>query len=338
MASFDKLLENLHGDVSGSVYDSPSSNGYIVIDGDRQLKPTENFDKVVAYEGDINSAIITFVIKAQPEGHLLSKCDNITLKWKNLSSNLEGTIKLESTIMTIDNSGLDCLQWLITPKACTEAGTLEISLHFSDGQEDDPTYQWNTATYSGLTIGQSNRNVGDIFPAKDEILVIDRETKNIVAPKGYRNVICNYGEVGVSNVYFQISKYLDKKETLDVMEADINIYAFIGGRYYSINPNTISKKLYTTNFEESGDVLVLLKWEVEEGITAGTFGAGKLRIAIEFKHNGKIWISNEYGNLEIGKSILQIDVDPQPGATTEETIISIVENLLANNDFIIDPN
>jgi hypothetical protein len=110
MVSFDKLLENLHGgDATGTVYDSPNDDGYIIIDEDRQLKPTENFDRVVAYEGDINSAIVTFVVKAQPEGHHLDQCDNAILKWKNLSSNLEGTVKLQNRSMTIDNSSLDCL-------------------------------------------------------------------------------------------------------------------------------------------------------------------------------------------------------------------------------------
>jgi hypothetical protein len=151
-------------------------------------------------------------------------------------------------------------------------------------------------------------------------------------------VICNYGEVGVSNVYFQINKYLDKKGTLDVMEADVNIYAFIGGRYYNVNPNTISKKLYTSNVEESGDVLVLFKWEVEEGITAGSFGAGNIRIAIEFKHNGKTWISNEYGNLAIGRSILQVDINPQPDVTTLDAVAAVVEGYLLQNEFVIDPN
>lgn len=334
MASFDELLESLHGNTSLT----DSEGGYIEINSKRQFAPSEGFDTVVAYEGDINSQIITFHLPASMDGHSLSDCDEKKIKCKNIISGVEGTFDLTNV------SGNE-YKWAIPPAMCTQAGTLEISIHFYDWEDKDNkqiiAYSWNTATYSGLTIGQSNRNIGADFPARDEILVVDRETRNITAPQGYKNTICNYGEVGVSSVYFQINRYLDKKMTFDVLDANaaIKIYVYIGGIYFSVDLKTIEKRAYTPEINETKkDSLVLIKWNVEEGITAGTFGAGKLRIAIECKFNGKTWISNEYGNLEVGKSILQIDVDPQPGATTEETITSIVEYVLSNNEFVIDPN
>ena len=332
MASFDELLDSLHSGIS----DEPEA-GYIQITEKRQFVPSENFDTIIAYEGDINSQIITFHTPTIADGHSLSDCDEHKIKCKNLASGHEGVFDLVA-----EGSGI--YKWAVPPSMCTQAGTIEISVHFYDWQNEDKktiAYSWNTSTYSGLTIGQSNRNIGNDFPARDEILVIDKETRNIVAPQGYRNTICNYGEVGVSSVYFQINRYLDKKMTFDIMDPTtvIKIYAYVGGRYYSVDTTTIEKRTYTPEVNETKkDSLVLIKWNVEEGITAGTFGAGKLRIAIEFKHNGKIWISNEYGNLEIGRSILQVDVNPQPDITTLDAVAAVVEGYLLQNEFVIDPN
>jgi hypothetical protein len=109
------------------------------------------------------------------------------------------------------------MTWEVPAEACTQAGTLEISISIYDKSGNQVVFSWNTAKYAGLTIGGSLESVGFEFPPKDEILVIDRDTKSIVAPAGYNNTICNYGEVGVTEVYFLVNRYLGKKRELDVM-------------------------------------------------------------------------------------------------------------------------
>lgn len=335
MTSFDELLENLHSEV----VDDPSA-GYIEVTEKRQFVPSQDFDTIVAYEGDINSQIITFYLPQAFDGHSLQGCNNKKIKCKNLSSGAEG-------IFDIDHAGqlegFDAYEWLLPSEMCVQAGLLEISLHFYDTDKKEPEkvlYSWNTATWQGLSIGKSNNSVSSFFPARDEILVVDRETRNIVAPAGYNNIICNYGEEGIGCVYLLINRYLDRKRTLDVLEGNLTIHVIFNGYRYVIDTDTVAKALYTEEIGDNKDSLVLISWEVQKELTAGTLGSGTLEIAVGCSHNGKTWVSNQYSGLRIETSVVQIDLPDGPSVPEDEieTIVAkYMDKYLDNNEFVIEP-
>ena len=343
MATFDQLLQDLHS--NANVTDTAAA--YIEITEKRQLVPTSDFDTVIAYEGDINSQIIYFKPWPSADGHDLTSCENKELKWKNLSSKVEGT----SSLIKETKSGGAMLKWEVPSDLCTAAGSIEISLSFFDKKDGKVVYSWNTASYTGLSIGKTMDSVESVFPAKDEILVIDKDSKNIVAPAGYNNVICNYGDVGIANVYFLIPRYIGKKGTLDVLGSDIviTIYVQMSGRR---RKQVVTPVPYTEQIEgREKEGLVFIAWEVPAELTAGEFGANPMQIAVEVKEAETIetadgpqenilkrWFSNVYSQLKVEKSLIQIDGGEGEDPITEEVLYQMIDEYFKVNDIVWDPN
>ena len=303
MASFDSLLESLHS--NAVVKDSAET--YIEIDNRRQFKPSSDFDTTIAYEGDINSQIVVFKCQKIYDAHDLSKCQYKQLRWKNLTSGLEGVSDL-----TIDKEITNPmnLYWEVPSELCTSYGTIEISVKFYDVSDKAIVFSWNTSLYTGLSIGKSIDSVSFNFPPKNEILIIDKDTKHVVAPPGYNNVICNYGEVGVANVYFLINRYLGKNSDLDILGDGIEVYIYVimhGYRKKQRITNITSYTLDTGNREKEG--LVFINWKVPAIFTCEDYGANLMEISLEITHkaDGVIdqrWISSAYSKLEVGSSLV----------------------------------
>ena len=337
MASFDELLTDLHS--NANVTDTAAA--YIEITEKRQLVPTSDFDTVIAYEGDINSQIIYFKPWPSADGHDLTACTNKELKWKNLSSKVEGT----SSLIAETKSGGTMLKWEVPSDLCTEAGNIEISLSFFDKADNKVVYSWNTASYAGLSVGKTMDSVESAFPAKDEILFIDEESKNIIAPAGYNNVICNYGDVGVANVYFLVSRYLGKRNSLDVLDENTRVTVYVQMNGYR-RKQILEKLPYTTAIDgRTNEGLVFLQWEVSADFTSGELGAHKMIIAVEFAELNqdeepvKRWFSNTYQLLEVAPSVIQID-NPGEGDTpmTEDIIYQLITDYFTVHDVVWDPN
>ena len=340
MASFDELLSGIHD----SVMDTPTTQSNIIaIDNKRQFTPVD-FDTVIAYEGDINSQIITFQLPKMHEGHELSGCTDKILKWKNLASGVEGTFKLKPTTVDEDNDHL-YLQWEVAPEAFSEAGNIEISMSFFDYTDKEKTslaFSWNTPPYSGLSVGKSNADVGYHFPAKNEILIIDKETKQIIAPAGYNNIICNFGDVGVANVYFLVNRYLGKNEDLDILASEITIYVIINGYRREVILPKEACRTYSAEIDGRKNGLIFIEWEVSEEFTAQEmFGPGGLQVALGFAiKEGEVvkkrWLSNLYSNLKIDSSIIEIIPEPGAPAVTRDSIYKLVEDFFTTNEIIIE--
>jgi hypothetical protein len=141
------------------------------------------------------------------------------VKWKNNVNGFEGT----SNLIVVD-ANKSYYKWEVDPSVFTKAGTIEISLTFEDKKGGLLAYSWNTSTYLGLSVGKSINTVDYSLPAKDEILIIDKETKNILAPNGYNNLVCNRGEVGIAHLYFLVNKYLNRAREIDITRATIKLH------------------------------------------------------------------------------------------------------------------
>jgi hypothetical protein len=186
---------------------------------------------------------------------------------------------------------------------------LEISLTFYDKSGEYIAFAWNTAKYIGLSIGKTIESVNFAFPPKDEILIIDKDTKNIIAPAGYNNTICTYGDEGVTEVYFLVNRYLGKRNDLDIFAPDaiITVYVVINGQQggcSSKDSTLVTTQLYTEEISDRNkEGLILVRWLVPNGITAGSLGPGSFSIMLCFEQNGKKWYTNTYSNLTIGNSL-----------------------------------
>lgn len=342
LKDFTDLIKSLHENTSEELKDNTKEDKNIIeIDDKRQLIPGEDFDTTIAYEGDINSQIITFKCVKIHDNHDLSKCSYEELKWKNMTSGNEGVSPLIITDTPTEDTFY--LQWEVPAEACTQAGTIEISISIYDKIDNQVIFSWNTAKFTSLTIGNSMESVGFEFPPKDEILVIDRDTKSIIAPMGYNNTICNYGEVGVAEVYFLVNRYLGKKREIDLMNENTSIHiyhTFNGNKYVDDNESRIERKLYTAEIKDrNSEGLVFIKWYVPEYVTAGLVKPDSLQVTLSFKNETQSWYSNIYSHLKIGDNIFFDSEIPEGQEELFDTRVKeVIDNYLSENEFIINGN
>lgn len=319
--SFADELKNIHTGISPEDQSDtdPLNISYITINKDRQLVPDTGFNTTIAYEGDINTQIITFVCLKEYDGHSLENCNNKVVRWKNIASGAEGISNL-----TVNTDYSDFrLAWEVPAEACTTAGTLEISIEIFDMSNNKKVFSWNTANYSGLQIGKSMNSVstGNTIPT-DQILIVNEDTKDIVAPLGYNNVLCNYGEKGLTKVYFLVSE-----EVFDIIgsEPALNVCVRMNG-YFGTESN-IDVEDYIIKGKK------LVTWTVSEAVTAGAAGPGSLQIALTITNPNKIWSTNVYNNLKVNESIILGGNSGDAELTTD-----IIKKYFEEHSFIIDAN
>jgi hypothetical protein len=102
MADYTLMIEGIHdGADSGYVNDE---HGYITIDEKRQLTLPEGFNPIIAYAGDINSQIVSFLCPVEYDGHSLKDCSNHEIRWYNSGSGIGDTSELEIVKTDIGSS------------------------------------------------------------------------------------------------------------------------------------------------------------------------------------------------------------------------------------------
>lgn len=340
MANFDTLISGLHSGRAGKLSDDRGVNdsNIIIVNDKRQFSPGPGFNTIIAYEGDINSQVITFKLPRYHDGHDLSNCDIKIIKWRNSASGQENTSNLVATEAALEDAFY--VAWTVAPEMCTRAGKIEISISIYDKSNDRIAFSWNTSSYSGLSIGASSACIGHTFPNKTEILTVNKETKNIIAPAGYNNVICTLGDVGTTHVYFLVNRYLGADDSFDIFGDGVVPAIYIIANGYRRKDNKfVTLKQYTVELEgedRNKEGLVFIDWAVPAEITGGSLNANSLEIALEFSHSSgtnddgeviidKRWISNPYKDLKINPSILQSIVTPG-GGTTDEYVYKIIDD------------
>ena len=319
---FDALLESLHQNKNETKLVESESNP-IVVNNKRQFVIPTDYNTVIAYEGDVNSQLITFELPVKHEGHNLSNCSIKKLYWKNLSSNIEGIADL--TPLSVNNDK-QLLQWAVPPEAFSQAGTLELSISIQDIHNGVVGFAWNTATLSSLTIAETMNSVSYNFPPRDEILTIDESTRQIIAPIGYNNVVAFQGDVGIGKVYFLVKRYI---KNIDLMGP----FSIIELHYQAdglIKTSTLSKIEYTpelSNRYQEG--MVLLTWNVPDGENEliQTY-YGTLVISLEISSGPRKWHTETYSNLEIRPSFTPMQNNDNPE----------IDEYLSKNKWTIDGN
>ena len=327
--NFDKILAGLHTNDSTSTL--TDSSGVVTINEKREFElPSDGYDTVLAYSGDINSQIITFQLPETHEGHNLFGCKHKKLKWKNLSSGIDGV----SDLIEVEDEGENgIVKWEIPPEAFTQAGVLEISLSLYDVKNEIVVFSWNTPTSTVFSVGSGFEEVPlDLtLPAENEILLIC-ENKQIVAPKGYNNHIANFGEVGTTKVYFQCKKNvagIDLTEEVTSIEVLIN---FDNATYKDPNKPTI---------KEISEESVLIIWETPPEVTNNENQySGNIKISLIFgikdKDNKfeKCWKTSSYSQLYIGDALVKDLDNSYTFPTLEESVGAIVNDIIENSNEI----
>ena len=316
MANFDTILENLH--TNSQVTDTDSS--VITITPQRTFDVPADFNTTLGYAGDVNSQVVTFILPKSHEGHDLSLCNKHRLKWKNLANGVEGNNDL-TTIKndTIDKDTSWAATWEVPPEAMTQAGTLEIAISIFDIKDNIVAFSWNTASYKGFTIGESFVHVEDIWssgvmPAKNEILHVDIEGRQIVAPAGYNKTICNYGDIGTSKVFFLVNRYV---RGIDLMNENTDssgepiVKVYINIAYQTTTSDWIEiPKGAMAQYSQNSNKIILC-WNVPSAITNNNQKyTGNISISLKFEETNvvqqivKRWVSSSFTQLTIGPSLL----------------------------------
>lgn len=321
MADFNFLLAQLHGDNVPSAPIAVEQDEYIIINKDRTFTLPEGFSKIIAYEGDVNSQIVSFICPATSEGHDLAQCGEKRLRWRNSASGNEGSSKLK---MEPNDDSTMVLRWEIPSEAFTKAGDLSFSISIFDVVNGKIAFSWNTPSYAGLSVGRTLESVGyniaeggnEYIPPRDEVLIINTDTRAIVAPTDYNSTFCNYGDVDSSIVYFRVNRYIRGIDLLDektIFKVYWKIKDFTNVDSSEYFQDT--KRLYTIEISDrDSEGQVNLIWRPTDRLTQNSLNyQGAITILIEFQSgDGKIWRTAPFGSLKIGKNDFSNFVDNLP--------------------------
>lgn len=285
MGSFDTLLNSLHQDGTGKIQDA-EINTPIKVNRFRQFEVPIEYNLSIAYEGDVNSQKITFEVPRSHEGHDLNSCGSKILRWKNTTNQVEDC----SPLTVIDTNATRILvEWIVPPAAFVVAGNLNISITFYDKDTNGVLgFSWNTATFSGFRVEKTLSEVGkvptNISPAQNEILYIDEENHNIVAPNGYNFVVAALGDRNTKTIYFQTKAEIGGIDIRNV-NTKVSVIVDLSSQKdtYEISQDEIIPAFI--NSTETGSGLIIIPWKLPTNITCNTDGyVGTFSVVVVFEN------------------------------------------------------
>ena len=322
--TFDDLLKKLHP-TSEQEAQLVDTEDIIEINDKRQFIVPNTFNLTIAYEGDVNSQEVTFKLPRFHDSHDLASCNNKTLRWRNVSGEIEDWTVLQKVEETEDYV---ILKWIVPPAAFSHAGILDIAISIYDIIDNQLAFSWNTPTLSTLNVGKTLSNVGEapdfvelFSPAKNEILVVREETQSIVAPQGYNFTFTTFGNKNTDRVFFQSTRKLGG---MDLIDENTSI-AVVVSMDKRVDTFWIDKNDIGVNFAEgsTGEGLVNFVWRVPIVVSHDQDGyVGPISVVITVVQDNKKWSTAPFGKLTIGKSIIDV---------REEVIPESYYNLLDGN-------
>lgn len=341
MASFDALLQNLHGD-GKSISTIDDAGQVITITSKRAFEVPKDYNLVLAYAGDVNSQIVTFALPLTHEGHELSACINKKVKWKNLASGSEGVSTLTKK-QELENNWT--AEWEVPPEVMTAAGKIEMAISLYDIKDNKIVFSWNTPPFNGFSIGESFMEVGTYWdtneyqPPKNEILTLNVDTKTIVMPRGYNTIVANYGDIGTSTIYFEVPRYIGGLDITDTSVRTRTVVVFNNKEVAAeFNILASDRKPMFGNEEK-----YLLCWHMPPEITCNAeYYTGIFSLSLKFEKIAadgetitKRWTTSTFNKLSIGPSLVQQDVT-EYASREENAVIQIIDEYVDNREFVID--
>lgn len=318
MSDFDSILTNLHKYNSPTTLIDKDTLNPIVITSRRSFEVPSDYNTILGYTGDVNSQIVTFQLPKLHEAHSLYDCQFKKIKWQNLKSGTEGVSDL---ITQKEDTDTWTAIWEVPPELMTMAGEIEIAVSIYDEKDGFIAFSWNTPAFRGFSVGASANQVADVWsegnknlPAANEILVVNTENRRIEAPVNWNPIICSYGDIGLSKVFFEINQYI---RGLDLTDEQVEIYigvAFANNTVenFPINKNNIQKMFVSTSNVKANKILIT--WDVPAVITNNAQGySGDFTISLKIQiADGEVitkrWTTAKFNKLTIGPSALQDDI------------------------------
>jgi hypothetical protein len=218
------------------------------------------------------------------------------------------------------------MHWAVPPEAVTKNGTLSIVITIYDKVDGVIKYQWNTAPFKSLSVGETMENVDVKIPTEDKILTLNPHTRSITLPAGYNTTIAMQGDIGTTEVYIQAPRYI---AGMDLCNNNTKVFANWSISTYS-NPDLCEIKQIYSQVEK--DDLVLILWKPHQNLINNS-GQFSFEISIkEFDNVDNIstikqWYSNKNTSLSI-QSTLNISNDIKVDENTNEVILINRENLM----------
>lgn len=133
----------------------------------REFTFANNFNKVIALVGDINSNIVLFKCDRIIEGHDISQCSNRTLWWKKGASSPAST---QLKILQADTEFV-YFTWEVPSSLTTEAAKITCVVKFSDYDSNGNTrWSWRSLQLDGLEIAKDDFALPAETPMPDKFL------------------------------------------------------------------------------------------------------------------------------------------------------------------------
>lgn len=143
-----------------SVYDT---DAHFKIDAITRVIKNDSSGKTVLIQGDHNSERFTFEVPRLVDGHDLSLCDVVQVHYINIDSSNKNNVskdlhEVDDLQISPDDDGVVILSWLIDGKATRYAGSLNFAVKFKCTVGAVKVYEWNTMTYTGISISSGIDN------------------------------------------------------------------------------------------------------------------------------------------------------------------------------------
>lgn len=128
----------------------------------------ESNGKVMFMQGDHNSERLTFEVPRYVEGHDMSLSTKAQIHYLNVD--VPDMYEAKDLQVSPNDEDKVTFSWLVSRTATQKAGQLYFIVKFRCYEEDVIVYEWNTAMFTGISIGSSLDNSQAIVEANSDVL------------------------------------------------------------------------------------------------------------------------------------------------------------------------
>jgi len=143
---------------------------------DGVLRTISNVSEVKRYlvQGDHNSERFTFELPRHIDGHDMSTCNVVQVRFLNLDKTekyrVEDAYNVDDLQVSPDGEDVVIFSWLISGNATKYAGTLNFIIRFCCVNDGDLEYSWNTAAHKGVSILDGMEDIEDAVEPYSDII------------------------------------------------------------------------------------------------------------------------------------------------------------------------
>lgn len=205
----------------GHLHDVRDSDTRFIIDPiTRKIKDSSG-KKITLIQFDHNSERFTFEIPKEIEGHDMSQCNKVEVHYFNIDSQIK---KQNSGVYNVEDLQIDpekpeavICSWLISKGATKLQGLLKFLIRYRCVDEADiETYAWNTAFYTGISIGEGG-NADELFET-EYVDIIEQWKASVL--QGFEDEFAEWKEQIETQVSVDINRW--KSEALKTVDEYID--------------------------------------------------------------------------------------------------------------------